>query len=378
MPIIIIGIILIGFGILAIYSVSIYESFALTLSLIEKWIMSWEASNYFYFFRQLRNIWIAIIMSLLVYRVPIKFFQNNRNITILVVIIFLLQLAVFIPWIWIVLNGARWWIDIPGLPSIQPSEFFKLWYVLFLGNWLLRKKNFINKNEFILSFVILNAILFFVFFLIPDLWTVLVLGITWLIMAWYAGLKFKKVLLIFFGGMILWASVWWIAWMVSDRFAYIQKRVTYFISSDVDPQNRQIWWQNEQALMAIWWGGILWKWYGKWLQKFGFIPEAQSDFIFAAYSEEIWFVWNLMLLALYFYLMFYFLKNLSYAKDDYPKLLGVGIISLIIVQVFINIWVNTKILPNTWLTLPFISYGGTALMVNFIEIIFLYKIIKRK
>ncbi|MCF7835160.1 FtsW/RodA/SpoVE family cell cycle protein [Candidatus Gracilibacteria bacterium] len=378
MPIIIIGIILIGFGILAIYSVSIYESFALTLSLIEKGIMSGEASNYFYFFRQLRNIGIAIIMSLLVYRVPIKFFQNNRNITILVVIIFLLQLAVFIPGIGIVLNGARGWIDIPGLPSIQPSEFFKLGYVLFLGNWLLRKKNFINKNEFILSFVILNAILFFVFFLIPDLGTVLVLGITGLIMAWYAGLKFKKVLLIFFGGMILGASVGGIAGMVSDRFAYIQKRVTYFISSDVDPQNRQIGWQNEQALMAIGGGGILGKGYGKGLQKFGFIPEAQSDFIFAAYSEEIGFVGNLMLLALYFYLMFYFLKNLSYAKDDYPKLLGVGIISLIIVQVFINIGVNTKILPNTGLTLPFISYGGTALMVNFIEIIFLYKIIKRK
>lgn len=378
MPIIVIGIILIAFGILAIYSVSIYESFALTLSLIEKWIMSGDASNYFYFLRQLRNIWIAVVMALLVYRIPIKFFQNNRNINILVIIILLLQVAVFIPWIGIVLNWARWWIDIPWLPSIQPSEFFKLWYVLFLGNRLLRKRNMIHSNEFLVSFVVLNALIFLLFLFIPDLWTVLVLGITWLIMAWYAGLKLKKVLLIFFSWLILWSLVWLFASMVSDRFEYIQKRFTYFINSDVDPQSKQVWRQNEQALMAIWWGWFLGKWYGKWLQKFGFIPEAQSDFIFAAYSEEIWFVGNLALLWLYFYLMFYFLKNLNYAKDDYPKLLWVGIISLIMVQVFINIWVNLKILPNTWLTLPFISYGWTALMVNFIEIIFLYKIIKRK
>jgi len=172
--------------------------------------------------------------------------------------------------------------------------------------------------------------------------------------------------------------VWSIAGSVSDRFAYIQKRFTYFLSSNVDPQNRQVGWQNQQALIAVGWWWFLGKWYGKWLQKFWFIPEAQSDFVFAAFSEEIGFVWNMALLGLYFYLAYYFLSRLRHVRDEYGKMIGVWIISLIMIQVFVNIWVNIKIIPNTWLTLPFVSYGGTALMVNLIEIMLLYKILKNR
>ena len=172
--------------------------------------------------------------------------------------------------------------------------------------------------------------------------------------------------------------VWTIAWSISPRFDYIQKRFTYFLNSNVDEQKRWIWRQNEQALMAIGGGWFLGKWYGKWLQKFGYIPEAQSDFVFAAYSEEIWFVGNIILLWLYFYLAYYFLSKLHTIKNEHSKTIGIWIISLIIIQAFINIGVNLKIMPNTGLTLPFISYWGTALMVNCIEIILLYKILKEK
>lgn len=371
MPIIISWIILIVFGIMAIYSVSIHESFQLTLAL-------WDPSNYFYFYRQIRNLVIWILMSGIIYFVPIKFFQKEKNITIISVVLMILQLLVFVPWLGVVLNWARWWIDIPFLPSIQPAEFFKLWYVLFLWSWLLRKKSMINKLEFFKFFIVLNAVLFVVFLLIPDLWTVLILWIVWLIMCRYAGAKIKHILAMLFGWLILWLVAWSVAGMVSERFQYIQKRFTYFLSSDVDPQSRQIWWQNQQALIAVWWWWFFGKWYGKWLQKFWYIPEAQSDFIFSALSEEIGFLGNMALLALYFYLFYYFLSRLHYVKDPYNKMIWVWIISLIIVQVFVNIWVNLKILPNTWLTLPFISYWWTALMVNMIEIILLYKILKWK
>ena len=194
----------------------------------------------------------------------------------------------------------------------------------------------------------------------------------------YAGAKIKYILRILFWGLFFLLFTGSIAGMVSTRFSYIQKRFTYFISSNVDPQAKQIWWQNEQALLAIggWW--FLGKWYGKWLQKFGFIPEAQSDFIFAAFSEEIGFIGNMILLGLYLYIAYYFLSNLRHIQDDHRKIIGIGILSLILIQAFVNIWVNVKILPNTWLTLPFISYWGTALMVNFIEIILLYKILQKK
>ncbi len=377
MPIIIIGIALTIFGILSIYSVSIHESFTTTIKLIAEGNMTGDPSNYFYFLKQVKNILFSLVAAGVVYTIPIKFFQNNKNITIMAVILMVVQLLVFVPGIGATYNGARGWINIPLLPSIQPAEFFKLGYVLFLWWWLMRKRERINTKEFFISFIILNALLFFVFLLIPDLGTVMILGIVGLIMCRYAGAKIKYILRILFWGITAGLVMWGIAGMVSDRFAYIQKRFTYFISSSVDPQAKQIGWQNEQALIAIGGGGLFGKGYGKGLQKFWFIPEAQSDFVFAAFSEEIGFVGNMVLLGLYLYIGWYFLTNLRHIKDDHRKMIGIGILSLILIQAFVNIWVNIKILPNTWLTLPFISYWGTALMVNFMEIILLYKILQR-
>ncbi|MCX6822674.1 MAG: FtsW/RodA/SpoVE family cell cycle protein [candidate division SR1 bacterium] len=378
MAIIMIGIALTVIGILAIYSVSIYESFTLTMSLVAKGTMTGDPSNYFYFFRQLRSVGIAVVAAGLIYKLSIKFFQNERNMTILAIVLMVLQISVFIPGIGTTLNGARGWINIPFLPSIQPSELFKLGYVLFLGSWLLRRRSIVNDRKFFVSFIVVNIILFGIFLLIPDLGTVMILGIVGLIMCRYMGAKLKYILRILFGGLFAGLAAGSILGMVSDRFSYIQQRFTYFISSSVDPQAKQIGWQNQQALLAIGGGGFFGKGYGKGLQKFGYIPEAQSDFVFSALSEEIGFFGNLVILGLYFYLCYYFLSRLYKIKDDYKKMIGVGIVSLIIVQVFVNIGVNTEILPNTGLTLPFLSYGGTALMVNMMEIIILYKIIKNK
>lgn len=364
---------LIVYWILAVFSVSTYESFHLTL-----WL--WDPTNYFYFFRQLRNIAIAIIMALFVYKIPVKFFQKDKNILIITIITFILQILVFMPWIWAEYNWSRWRLDIPWLPSIQPCEFFKLWYVLFMAGWLIRKQKSINNDrQLLLSFIVINIIFLFIFCLIPDLWSALVLWLTWMTMALYAGMNWKKILLVMWIG--IWGAVffWSMASLMSDKFAYLQKRMTYFISWESDDSNSQwIWWQNEQALAAIWWWGFSWNWYGKWLQKFGYIPEAQSDFIFAAYSEEVWFIWDIILIWLYCRLMIYTLIKLKWVNDEYSKVIVIWLLSLIIIQAFINMWVNLKILPNTWLTLPFISYWWTALMANCISLMLIYKIIENK
>ncbi len=378
MPIIIAGIILTLFGILAIYSVSIHESFTLTISMIAKGKMEGDPSNYFYFFRQLKNIGLSLIMAGIIYAIPIKFFQKIKNTTIIAMGLMVLQILVFIPGIGMTLQGSRGWINIPFLPSIQPAEFFKLGYVLFVWWWLMRKRDKINSKNFFIYFIILNAALFFIFLLIPDLGTVMILGIVGLIMCRYAGAKIKYILGILFGWIATILILWGILGMVSTKYSYIQKRFIYFISSSVDPQAKQIWWQNQQALLAIGGWGLLGRWYGKWLQKFGFIPEAQSDFVFSALSEEIGFIGNMLLLGLYIYIGYYFLTRIRNVNDEHRKMIGIGILSLILIQAFVNIWVNIKILPNTWLTLPFISYGWTALMVNFIEIVLLYKILKNK
>ena len=95
------------------FSVSIHESFTLTLSLIASGKLDGDPSNYFYFFRQLRNIGMGVIMGAITYAIPIRFFQNNKNVTIIAIILMALMIAVFIPGVGVVLNGARGWIDIP-------------------------------------------------------------------------------------------------------------------------------------------------------------------------------------------------------------------------------------------------------------------------
>ena len=378
MPIILAGIALIVFWIFAIYSVSIHESFTLTLKLISQWNRDGDPSNYFYFLRQLKNIAIWLVMWVGIYLVPLQFFQKNKNIMIIGIIMMVLQLSVFIPGVWVVLNGARWWINIPLLPSIQPAEFFKLGYVLFFASWLIKKRDIINTQVFFKKFIVINVLLLAVFFLIPDLWTLLILSMVALTMSRYSGAKIKYIMIMIFWGITTALLAGSIAGLVSDKFNYIQKRFTYFLNTNVDPQSRDVGWQNQQALIAVGGWGFSGKWYGKGLQKFGYIPEAQSDFIFAAYSEEIGMIWDVALLAIYLFLAYYFISKLPQVKSEYNKTIGVGIIALIMIQAFVNMWVNLKILPNTWLTLPFISYGWTAMMVNIIEIVLLYKITKEK
>lgn len=373
MPILIVWWLLILYGIAAVFSVSTYESFSLTLKL-------WDPSNYFYFLNHLKNILFAVIAALCVYRIPVKFFQKQKNIWIVTILVFILQILVFIPWIWAAYNWARWWLDIKWLPSIQPCEFFKLWYVLFMAWWLVRKrKTFDNDKQMLISYIVINIIFLVIFCFIPDFWSALVMGVTWVIMALYSWMDWKKIAVV--GACWVWCAILFgsLASLVSDRFAYLQERITYFLDSSNDTDSNQwVWWQNQQALAAIWWWWFWWNWYGKWLQKFGYIPEAQSDFIFAAFSEEVWFVWDLLLIWLYFYLMIYVMTRLKYVSDEYWKVIAVWLLSLIIMQALINMFVNTKLLPNTWLTLPFISHWWTALMANCISLMLIYKIIENK
>ena len=167
--------------------------------------------------------------------------------------------------------------------------------------------------------------------------------------------------------------------LVSEKFDYITKRFEYFFTIDkekIESEREVTWRQTTQALIAIGWWGFFWNGYGNGLQKYSNLPEAYCDFIFAAFSEEIWFMWNLFLITLYIWMFRYVLKHLQKVQDPQLKLIWIWIISLIIIQTFVNMWVNVQIIPTTWITLPFISAGWSSLMVNCIELLLLYKILK--
>ena len=362
MPIFVIWFFLILFGIFAIYSVSIFSSFQLTLHKF------WDPSNYFYFFRQLKHLFLAIILATGVYFIPLDFIKRNRWKIFLATLLFLL--LVFTP-LWLKLKWARWWLHLPGFGSIQPWEFVKLWFVIFFSWWLVKKQKILDSFEGYFAMLIVVWISLFLFLLIPDLWTLLVLWPVALIMYAYAWWNIKYIFTSLILGLVFTLTVWM-------QFHYIRMRLEYFLHPEIDKTEQWIWYQTRQWLIAIWAWWVFGRWYWKWLQKFGFLPEAQSDFIFAAFSEEIGLLGNTVLLFLYFMLAYVVIKQLPYVKDKYYQYLVVWILSLILWQAFVNIWVNTKIIPLTWLTLPFVSYGWTALMVNIIELVLLYKILYKK
>ncbi len=374
MPLLINWFFLLSFWLLAVYSTSVFESFIMTANSAN----FAEPTNYYYFQQQIKAIIYTVVIILLLRKFPVKILKNHKFAWAIMILTFIFQCLVFTK-LWDSYNWARWWLNIPHIPSIQPSEFFKLAYVIFLASRLTRKKENMNSPQFLLTFIILSWLLYFVFLLIPDFWTVLIIWATALVMVRYSWLKLKKTLAILW----IWLWAWIVAWfslaLVDKKFDYITKRFQYFFTLDkekIESEREITWWQTTQALIAIWWWGFFWNWYGNGLQKYSNLPEAYCDFIFAAFSEEIWFFGNLCLIALYIWMFRYVLKHLQKVQDPQLKLIWVWIISLIIIQTFVNMWVNVQIIPTTWITLPFISAGWSSLMVNCIELLILYKIIK--
>lgn len=373
-PLLIVWIILIVFGLLAVYSVSVYESFTTSLKLTNIFP---EPTNYFYFKQQLRSLGVSLLIVIFLWKIPVSFLKNHKFAFFFMWWAFLFQLLVFLPFESLVgdFNGARWWIRVAWIMTIQPVEIYKLAYVFFLSSRLVRKKTEINKPWFILFFIFICALIYVVLLFIPDFWSVLIMGGTALLMVRFAWLTLKKTFAIFLLWLWFWVFSAFTMYLINPDLEYIQNRFSAFFVKD-DSNMQTIDWQNDQALIAIGGGGFFGQWLWRGLQKFGNIPEAQSDFIFAAFSEEIGFFWNCVLLSLYIFIFRYTIKQFAYFRDFHSKILAVGILSILMVQTFVHIGVNIQILPNTWVTLPFISCWWTSLMVSCAELVLLYKLIR--
>ena len=334
--------------------------------------------NYKYFSNQVRSLIIALILSLIVYFIPVSILQNKKTIWAMLIGVTLFQLLVFVPAFEARYGTARGWVDIPGLPNMQPSEFFKIGYIFFMAYWISKRKEIIETTHFLVQFAVINGVVFLVLLMIPDFGTIFILGATATIMSRYYGLPLKKIwILAGIAGVVLIVGSLIIS-LFSSKYSYALIRLTTFMTTDSQQklyQEQHEWRQLKQWIMAVGGWGFRGQGYGRGLQKMGALPEAHSDMIFDAFSEEVGLLWNLVLLSLYFGLFYNVIRGLEELKDPYFKIVGTGLISLLIIQVFVHIGVNLWILPNTGLTLPFVSHGGTALMINFVQLTLIYKIL---
>jgi cell division protein FtsW len=203
----------------AVYSVSVFESFWLTLYRVEQWLRS-DPTNYFYFIEQIINIAAWVLVCVLIYLIPRRVIKKMKNV------IFLLTLGavllLFTPFA-LTYKGATAWLDL-WFTNIQPGEFFKLWFVLFLWSWLLRKRSVMNELTWYIWFLIITGVCYLIFVLIPDLGTVYVLAPVSLLMFWYAWGRKTYILLTFWIGIVA-------MFLAATQFNHIRVRLDYYLLS---------------------------------------------------------------------------------------------------------------------------------------------------
>lgn len=261
---------------------------------------------------------------------------------------------VFIPGISLNHGGAHRWIVL-GPISFQPAEILKISFIIYMATWLSGMKHTLHKFKTgTLPFIGLIAGVGVPLLMQPDTDTYLIIVSASVAMFIIAGGRIRDVLLMGITGFIL------IVILAFTR-SYIMDRIQVFLHPSLDPQGSG--YQITQSLIAVGSGGIVGRGFGQSIQKFEYLPEPISDSVFAVFAEEFGFVGSTLLILLFTVFALRGYRIATHAPDLFGMLLVVGIITLIIAQVILNIAAMLAIVPLSGLPLPFISKGGTALLM---------------
>ncbi|SFL58745.1 stage V sporulation protein E [Salibacterium qingdaonense] len=265
---------------------------------------------------------------------------------------FLLLVLVLIPGIGMVRGGARSWIGV-GAFSIQPSEFMKLGMIIYLAYYLTRhQKRITSFGKGLLPVLTLIFAAFGLIMMQPDLGTGAVMTGTCFVLLFAAGARIKHFFIL--GG----AGVVGLAGLIVSA-PYRLQRITSFLDPWSDPLGTGF--QIIQSLYAVGPGGLFGLGFGGSRQKHYYLPEPQTDFIFAILAEETGFIGAGFVLVLFGVFLWRGLAAAMTVPDMFGALLASGICGMIFIQVLINVGVVTGLFPVTGITLPFLSYGGSSL-----------------
>jgi rod shape determining protein RodA len=319
---------------------------------------SFSAEDYF-FSRQRIWIIISLVVFLCASAVDWRFLRRTSVVLPIFLGTVFALLLLFI--IGHTAKGAERWFNL-GFVAFQPSDLAKLAIISILAKYFSRRHIEIKVLRHIVVSGLYTLILFLPVFLQPDLSSAVVIFGIWLGMVLISGISKKHLAWVILLGLVTSAVMW-----TSVLAPYQKARITSFLHplSDI----RGAGYNAYQSTIAIGSGELIGKGIGQGSQsKLKFLPEYQTDFIFAAFTEEWGFVGAVALLALFLFLLIRIVENASKAPTNFEAFFSIGVAIFILLHVIIHVGMNSGVLPVTGITLPFMSYGGSHLLVEWLAL----------
>ncbi len=350
MPFLVLVLTLLGIGLVMLFSSSYASSYY------------YMENSYYYILRQLFFAVVGVIamlgVSLVNYRILHYFAWLAYGVSLV-----LMAMCYLFP----AQNGAQRWIQLGPL-SFQPSEITKFAVILLFAHLMERDKDKMHKMvEGTWRYIVLYGIVAVILLPQPHLSGTLLIGIIALTLMLLGGTKFTNLVKI---GVPVLVVILLAAFALKDvileQFAHVVTRLTYWLDpfSTTDAGS----YQTRQSLLAIGSGGLWGVGFGESRQKHMYLPEVRNDFVFAIVCEELGFIGACVVIILFAMLVWRGYHIAMHARDRFGSLMVAGITTQIGAQAFLNIAVVTNLVPNTGISLPFFSYGGTALMIMLAEI----------
>ena len=315
-----------------------------------------EGNSYHYLIRQAGFAAIGVVIMIV-----LSFFdyhQFHRFAVIIVGVAFVLLIVVlFMPDV----NGVRRWINL-GLFSFQASEVMKFAVILFYAHWASVYFDKMWKFSYgVAPALVVGGLSILLLFFEPHYSCMVIIVMLFAIMMWISGVRKRY----FIGGIAFVVAAYMVL-LVTDKLSYAMERLDGWgmaLEENLSSDMQWTVWQTMNSLYAIGSGGLTGLGLGQSREKYLYLPEPQNDFVFAVVVEELGLIGGVIILVIFALLVVRGIMISLRANDKFGMFLGVGLVSQIGLQVVLNIFVITDTLPNTGISLPFFSYGGTSLLM---------------
>ncbi len=306
-------------------------------------------------------IWLSVSIPVLLGAslVDWRFLRRSESITILFGVSCLVLLFLFV--LGSVFKGAKSWFDF-GSFAFQPVDFAKITIILLLAKYFSRRHIEIANIRHILTSGFYTLIIFMLVFLQPDFGSAIIIFLIWFSMVLFSGISKRHLAAVFLTGILVFGGLW--SFVFKD---YQKARIVSFINPLTDLSGAG--YNAYQSTIAVGSGEILGKGIGLGSQsKLKFLPEYETDFIFAAFSEEWGFIGVVILFGLYGVVFWRIIDIAKKGATNFETLYGLGLGAFILSHFVVNVGMNIGLMPITGITMPFMSYGGSHLLAEFLGV----------